>query len=744
MGAGALKRQAEEAEEGANAAWLPHYNDWEPAAMVLAYERWVASGRPAEVGRAVWFELFNEYTIIAPGGHFVSLDMDEFHRLSRYAPSRGANVSPTRIAFVMMALLGEGDPREKADVIFDMFAEDDTIGAAAMTPLMTMLVQALHVLGLTQKPKAKAAVGAELASTPISPRLNVDDIVKGCFDKDLTPLNREAFWLCWHNKRAIVVHAIEEFGAKGDGPNKRRRSTAPRKKRSEKRLDPQRSASRAGRAEKRFSVAAARGAREREHARLTETRALETGSYETTAAQRDADFSTYMTRVNKVASQKMLQELMDATGMDYSDLSMLRQEFAFALSNKVMPDKMDSRGRWRAPECARTMSLGRLKSVLLARFPALKDGRLLTRIARVFDADGDGVVDFVEFATGLARIIRPKARGIGEESAGNENLLEFIFSLFDKDQNGIVELWEICELVETAHDDLLDLHKYALQKTRSLDINGDGVISDAEFVESVNRDGVYRDLLWSSLPPVPAGITAGRIAPLARAMRAAAAERIADGSAANEDSAMVALIIELRTTLLIYSQSAGFFAVNFEKFWYEVVKIFGPAVEDHRGDALAIFKYFADLDSIAASATSAASAAAGAATAAEADLRCNVRKPWGVLARACAGPATRFKAQLLEALVNDETNAASSGIVTLGEITRFLDEMKKTAEELSTHAVKVLDELDASGDGKLDMSELKTVIFDNPTVLHCMSALQMYNNDPDASPVAAAASAPIK
>ena len=51
---------------------------------------------------------------------------------------------------------------------------------------------------------------------------------------------------------------------------------------------------------------------------------------------------------------------------------------------------------------------------------------------------------------------------------------------------------------------------------------------------------------------------------------------------------MVALIIELRTTLL-YLQSAGYFAVNFEKFWYEVVKIFGPAVEDHRGDALAIF-----------------------------------------------------------------------------------------------------------------------------------------------------------
>ena len=96
--------------------------------------------------------------------------------------------------------------------------------------------------------------------------------------------------------------------------------------------------------------------------------------------------------------------------------------------------------------------------MLLARFPALKDGRLLTRIAKVFDADNNGVVDFVEFATGLARIVHPSTKNT-TASEDDENLLEFIFSLFDKDQNGIVELWEICELVETAHDDLLDLQK---------------------------------------------------------------------------------------------------------------------------------------------------------------------------------------------------------------------------------------------------------------------------------------------
>ena len=51
MGAGAMMRHAEQAEDGKNQDWLPQYVQWEPAAMVGAYERWNA-GRPEEVGRA--------------------------------------------------------------------------------------------------------------------------------------------------------------------------------------------------------------------------------------------------------------------------------------------------------------------------------------------------------------------------------------------------------------------------------------------------------------------------------------------------------------------------------------------------------------------------------------------------------------------------------------------------------------------------------------------------------------------
>ena len=80
--------------------------------------------------------------------------------------------------------------------------------------------------------------------------------------------------------------------------------------------------------------------------------------------------------------------------------SRLREDFAAAVNRKA-PDGLGSTGLY-------TLSIGRLKSVLLARFPMLNDGRLLDRIARVFDADGSGTIDFVEFAAGLGKVVAPQ------------------------------------------------------------------------------------------------------------------------------------------------------------------------------------------------------------------------------------------------------------------------------------------------------------------------------------------------
>ncbi|KAH8065085.1 hypothetical protein JL722_1988 [Aureococcus anophagefferens] len=611
MGAGALIRQAQEFDGGANASWIATYGEWCVEAMTLAHERWEALGKPAEVSRGDWFEIFNEYTIIVAGGHFVSLPMDEFSRLQRYVQDRKAK-APTDVAFVLMALLGAGDPQHKADVIFSMYEQGGVVTPERMAPLMAALVKSIHALGLTKRPETREQVGEQLASAPMSPRLDVADIVKGCYDRDGTPLDKDAFW-------------------------------------------------------------------------------SETGSYEVSDAQRQEDFDAYMARVNL------------ETGMSYKDLSTLRTEFAYALANKHEPHHLDAKtGKFVHPEMGYTMSIGRLKSV--------------------FDADGNGVVDFVEFATGLARIVSVKASHSGPDPDENENILEFIFSLFDKNGDGVVELWEICELVETAHDDLIDLHRYACEKTKSLDVDGDGEVSDAEFIQSIQRDKVYRDLLWSSLPPVPASIKTERLVPLSKTMREAARARARAESRADADVVIVQMFMDLRADLLMYTQTGDLFQMEFDKFWYAVEKIFGEAISKHRDDAAEVF---------ALPGGGRADASTRALGAAEGNIRMpgRARDINRCRARACAGVDTKFKAHLISALVNDSTSTESRGVVTMNEIQRFLDEMKAGAESLSTHAVKILDELDDSGDGKLDMGELKSVIFENPSVLRCMSALQMYNND---------------
>jgi len=140
MGAGALMKQAERVEENNPSLWWGPYFEWEADAMALAYQRWVAAERPDEraaeliktesgrldarrggafiasnveriqrrCNKMAWFELFNEYSLIGVGGHYLSLPFEEFHRLSRYTKSRSGNTAPPRLAFVLMALLGTG------------------------------------------------------------------------------------------------------------------------------------------------------------------------------------------------------------------------------------------------------------------------------------------------------------------------------------------------------------------------------------------------------------------------------------------------------------------------------------------------------------------------------------------------------------------------------------------------------------------------------------------------------------
>ena len=109
---------------------------------------------------------------------------------------------------------------------------------------------------------------------------------------------------------------------------------------------------------------------------------------------------------------------------------------------------------------------------------------------------------------------------------------------------------------------------------------------------------------------------------------------------------------------------------------------------------------------------------------------CSARPTWAALARTAAGADDGFKAKLLAALVHDATQNQHPGIVTTGELQAFLTRIKESADALTGDAMKILDDLDASGDGKLQMDELKNLVFGNSAILRCLSALQVYQNDP--------------
>ena len=119
------------------------------------------------------------------------------------------------------------------------------------------------------------------------------------------------------------------------------------------------------------------------------------------------------------------------------------------------------------------------------------------------------------------------------------------------------------------HDDLVDLHRYACEKTKSLDLNGDGEITESEFIKSIQHDKVYRDLLWSSLPPVPSSIRQERLVPLSLTMRKAAQAR-ADGEGRPQaaDVVIVQMLMDLRADLLMYTQSGtALFQMEFDQFF---------------------------------------------------------------------------------------------------------------------------------------------------------------------------------
>jgi Ca2+-binding EF-hand superfamily protein len=179
-----------------------------------------------------------------------------------------------------------------------------------------------------------------------------------------------------------------------------------------------------------------------------------------------------------------MARLVSEVDFGYEDLHNLRLEFADA------SDRSGKDGPY--------LTCDRLKDMLLARFPSLENGRVLTDMLRVFDVNSNNKIYFPEFARALSKLV-----GSFEEQ------MSFIFALCDKDADGQLELWELSDLISDASDDMNELGDHIKARIPTFD-DGGGFVEMVEFEALLKSDAhLYLNFYWTWVPFIGGNLLAG-------------------------------------------------------------------------------------------------------------------------------------------------------------------------------------------------------------------------------------------
>ena len=169
------------------------------------------------------------------------------------------------------------------------------------------------------------------------------------------------------------------------------------------------------------------------------------------------DRSNMLTRI---ATKSCMRELTFETQFSLSEVKKMRGDFAKYAGEDA------------------TLSRESFGKILTLRFPNLKESSMLERMYKVFDADSSGSIDFTEFCTGLTRLLKGTA---------NEKL-SLLFELYDKNGDGTIGLTELLDVVSESDQTLASEAQFAAQIMESLDVDGDGAITQDEFVQVLEKE----------------------------------------------------------------------------------------------------------------------------------------------------------------------------------------------------------------------------------------------------------------
>merc|ERR1712137_1398984 len=121
---------------------------------------------------------------------------------------------------------------------------------------------------------------------------------------------------------------------------------------------------------------------------------------------------------------------------------------------------------------------GTISTDAFPSIPELSMNPLIMRVIRIFDGNNDDNVDFRQFATTLS---------IFSRNAPKEQKMEFVFKVFDMDNDGYITQHDIEQVLKMMIGPQIispqDLDRIAAETIRESDKNGDGKITLDEFYE---------------------------------------------------------------------------------------------------------------------------------------------------------------------------------------------------------------------------------------------------------------------
>jgi Ca2+-binding EF-hand superfamily protein len=440
------------------------YAKWPLEAVEQAYNRLLLARKERECAdlgltRREFWETFTDYNTVIKG-QFLNLPMEQY---SVFDPEKKDSVYALEV-FAALALFCNGELETKLKFIFLMFDFDKSNGISRdeMVMMLRCVTRALYRIGLTDFfpeyaeleslademfSEANGGTDREATIEEISDwataNIAANDIISRFKENPevvLRGINRKQSMDQYHE-----LHNGESLdNTKKNGTEDITEKKETPIKRSYKDIVPDHLLSHLRRQVSRAN-------------KMSSGRVIHRVTTQSVGKELRSDRKNML---NRVATRTCIRELTISTGFTITEVKKMRGDFAkFAGDDASLSRE----------------SFGKL---LKLSFPKLTDENLLERLYSVFDANDSDSIDFNEFCLGLTRLLKGTV---------NEKL-ELLFQMYDKNGDGTIGLTELLDVVSETDEILKSEAQFASQIMHSLDVDGDGSISQSEFVQVLEKE----------------------------------------------------------------------------------------------------------------------------------------------------------------------------------------------------------------------------------------------------------------